>query len=160
MTMGAAHVLEMPQKLALDAQFYAAVNGTLYRYFAVAGAVLQLGTLGAAAALAYWLRGTPSVGGVLAGLALAALSPVRWAVLVQPVNSQVSAALQQGPASLPEVWMRLRPRWEFGHTAAFAAWLGGFISLTAAAVRQIPQGETPGEPVARSASPRCARARG
>jgi len=33
LTMESAHVLELPQKLGYDAQMYAAVNGSLYKYF-------------------------------------------------------------------------------------------------------------------------------
>jgi hypothetical protein len=32
LTMTSAHVLELPQKMTLDLPFYAAVNGTLYRW--------------------------------------------------------------------------------------------------------------------------------
>jgi len=35
LTMESAHVLELPQKIQYDAQMYAAVNTTLYRYFAI-----------------------------------------------------------------------------------------------------------------------------
>ena len=37
LTMTSAHVLEMPQKLAYSPELYAAVNTTLYRYFAIVG---------------------------------------------------------------------------------------------------------------------------
>ena len=37
LTMESAHVLELPQKMQYDAQMYAAVNTTLYRYFAIVG---------------------------------------------------------------------------------------------------------------------------
>ena len=37
LTMTSAHVLELPQKMQYDAHMYAAVNTTLYRYFAIVG---------------------------------------------------------------------------------------------------------------------------
>ena len=35
LTMTSAHVLELPQKMTYTAEMYAAVNTTLYRYFAL-----------------------------------------------------------------------------------------------------------------------------
>lgn len=29
----------------------------------------------------------------------------------------------------PAGWLRVRPRWEYGHVAAFAAWLAGYGTL-------------------------------
>ena len=48
LTMESAHVLEMPQKIQYDAQMYAAVNTTLYHYFAIVGGVYQIGSIVAA----------------------------------------------------------------------------------------------------------------
>ena len=52
LTMESAHVLELPQKMRYDAQMYAAVNTTLYRYFAMVGGVYQVGSIVAAAVIA------------------------------------------------------------------------------------------------------------
>jgi hypothetical protein len=49
LTMTSAHVLELPQKMRLAPAFYAAVNGTLYRWFAIVGGIYT-----AAAILAAW----------------------------------------------------------------------------------------------------------
>ena len=43
LTMTSAHVLEMPQKMSYSAELYAAVNTTLYRYFAIVGGSYQIG---------------------------------------------------------------------------------------------------------------------
>jgi hypothetical protein len=43
LTMTSAHVLEMPQKMAYSAEFYSAVNTSLYRYFAIVGGTYQSG---------------------------------------------------------------------------------------------------------------------
>jgi hypothetical protein len=67
LTMESAHVLELPQKLAYDAQMYAAVNGSLYKYFAWVGGVDQVGAIVAAFVLVLMLRGRrPAFGWTLA----------------------------------------------------------------------------------------------
>ena len=54
LTMESAHVLELPQKMQYDAHMYAAVNTTLYRYFAIVGGVYQLGSIGAGPSWRSW----------------------------------------------------------------------------------------------------------
>lgn len=54
LTMESAHVLELPQKMQYDAQMYTAVNGTLYRYFAIVGGTYQLDSIIAAAIWRGW----------------------------------------------------------------------------------------------------------
>ena len=54
--MESAHVLELPQKMHYAAELYAAVNTTLYRYFAIVGGVYQIGSILAAAVLAFLVR--------------------------------------------------------------------------------------------------------
>jgi hypothetical protein len=39
LTMTSAHVLELPQKMRLSPADYAAINGSLYRWFAIVGGV-------------------------------------------------------------------------------------------------------------------------
>ena len=56
LTMTSAHVLELPQKMGYDAQLYAAVNTTMYRYFALIGGVYTIGSLVAAGVLALLVR--------------------------------------------------------------------------------------------------------
>jgi uncharacterized PurR-regulated membrane protein YhhQ (DUF165 family) len=56
LTMESAHVLELPQKLQYSAEMYAAVNSTLYRYFAIVGSAYQIGAVLAAGLLAFFLR--------------------------------------------------------------------------------------------------------
>ena len=55
LTMESAHVLELPQKMQYDTQMYAAVNTTLYRYFAIVGGVYQVGSIVMAAVLTFLL---------------------------------------------------------------------------------------------------------
>ena len=99
-----------------DAQTYTAVNGTLYRYFAIVGGTYQLGSIIAAAVLAWLVRKRrPPHGWTLA--------------VVAPVNSVVGEALRSAPDSVPALWMQLRYRWEYGHAAGFAVQLIGFAAL-------------------------------
>ena len=60
----------------------------------------------------------------LLGAAALALSLVLWGALVSPVNSAWTRVIETAPASVPEVYAQLRPRWEYGHVAAFAALAG------------------------------------
>src|SRR5262245_52432325 len=68
LTMESAHMLELPQKMQYDAQMYAAVNTTLYRYFAIVGGVYQVGSIVMAAVLTFLVRKRwPSFGWTLTG---------------------------------------------------------------------------------------------
>src|SRR5919198_6053446 len=94
LTMESAHVLELPQKMQYDAPMYAAVNTTLYRYFAIVGGVYQVGSIVAAAVLVFLVRKRwPSVGWTLAGALCLLLAFGLWLAVVAPVNGEVSEAL-------------------------------------------------------------------
>jgi hypothetical protein len=140
LTMESAHVLELPQKMRYDAQMYSAVNTTLYRYFAIIGGVYQVGSIVAAAVLVYLVRQRrPSFGWTLAGALSLLLAFGIWLTVVAPVNSEVSAALQMAPATVPAVWTRLRSRWEYGHAAGFIVQLVGLCALVLSVVVETPQ---------------------
>lgn len=55
-----------------------------------------------------------------------------------PVNRDIAAALSSAPGSVPEMWMRLRPRWEYGHVTGFAIQLAGFCLLLASVLVETP----------------------
>src|SRR5262245_14382483 len=114
LTMESAHVLEMPQKMQYDAQMYAAVNTTLYRYFAVVGGIYQIGSIMAAVMLAFLVRThRPSFGWTAGGALSLVLAFGIWLAIVAPVNSVVAEALRSAPNSVPALWMDLRLRWEY-----------------------------------------------
>ncbi|MGH7357873.1 MAG: anthrone oxygenase family protein [Candidatus Rokuibacteriota bacterium] len=139
LTMTSAHVLELPVKMQYDAGLYAAVNTTLYRHFATVGAVYTIGSIVAAFALAYLCRGRrPAFGWTLAGGACLLLAFGTWLALVAPVNREVADALRSAPESVPAVWMRLRPRWEYGHAVGFVLGLAGFGALLASVLAETP----------------------
>jgi hypothetical protein len=130
LTMESAHVLELPQKMQYDAHMYSAVNTTMYRYFAIVGGVYQIGSIVAAAGLAFMVRTRrPSFGWTLAGALCLLLAFGIWLAVVAPVNSEVAAVLRSAPASVPALWMRLRDRWEYGHAAGFVVQLLGLSAL-------------------------------
>jgi hypothetical protein len=142
LTMESAHVLELPQKLHYDAQMYAAVNDTLYRYFALVGGAYQAGSIAAAAALAFLVRRRRhSFPWTLAGAVLLALAFAVWLAVVQPVNVEIGDVGRSAPDAVPVAWARLRGRWEWGHAAGFVLQLGGFCALLISALVEIRRAE-------------------
>jgi hypothetical protein len=139
LTMTSAHVLELPVKMEYEAGLYAAVNTTLYRYFAIVGAVYTIGSIVGALVLAYLCRGRgPAFGWTLVGAAFLLLAFGTWLWLVAPVNREVADALRSAPESVPATWMRLRPRWEYGHAVGFVMGLTGFGALLASILAETP----------------------
>jgi len=140
LTMESAHVLELPQKMHYAAELYAAVNTTLYRYFAIVGGVYQIGSILAAAVLAFLVRKRRSAfEWTLAGALCLLLTFGVWVAVVAPVNAQVAEALRSAPESVPAVWMALRNRWEYGHAAGFAVQLLGVCALILSVVLETPE---------------------
>ena len=140
LTMESAHVLEMPQKMQYDAQMYAAVNTTLYRYFAVVGGIYQIGSIVAAVMLAFLVRAhRPSFGWTVGGALSLVLAFGIWLAIVAPVNSVVAEALRSAPDSVPTLWMDLRLRWEYGHLAGFVAQLVGLGALVISVLVETPK---------------------
>lgn len=137
LTMTSAHVLEMPQKMAYGAELYAAVNTTLYRYFAIVGGAYQVGGIVSAWILTALLkRRRMRFIWALAGAALLLLSFVSWLVLVEPVNLQIAAAMANERQTVPVLWQALRNRWESGHATGFVLHLLGFCALVMSAIRE------------------------
>jgi hypothetical protein len=140
LTMESAHVLELPQKMQYDAQLYSAVNTTLYRYFAIVGAVYQVGSIVAAAVLTFLVRKRRlSFGWTLAGALCLLLAFGIWLAIVAPVNSEVTEALRAAPESVPLVWMQLRNRWEYGHAAGFVVQVIGLSALVLSVLVETPK---------------------
>ena len=140
LVFGGAHVLELPAKMEYDPELYATVTSTLYRLFGLVGGPLQIAAILAAALLTVLVRHTPTFRPTLAGTLGLVLSLVLWSVLVAPVNAEWGEVLRSAPEAVPAAYARLRPRWEYGHVAAFGAWLVGFGLLLLAVVRETPAG--------------------
>ena len=139
-SFGAAHVLELPPRMQYDPALYTAVTSTLYRWFGIVGAIVQVGALLAGALLTYLVRGRPSSRWTLAGVLCLLSSLVLWAALVQPVNVAWGEALRSGPEIAQAAYIRLRGRWGYGHVAAFAAWFVGFCLLVRSVLVETPRG--------------------
>ena len=145
LTMTSAHVLELPAKMRYDPELYAAVNGTMYRNFAIVGGVYTITSIVAASVLAILVRDRGiTFGWTVAGAACLLLAFVSWLTLVAPVNRVVAAAHRASPTSVPALWMELRPRWEYGHAVGFVIQLVGFaalvVSILAETPRRMPRG--------------------
>jgi hypothetical protein len=127
--MGGAHLLELPARLQYEPPLYMQVTSTLYLYFGLVGGPIQVFALLSAAALVWLVRARPAFRSTLAGVLCLGLSLLLWFLLVQPVNATWADALRAGPADAVQAYAQLRGRWEYGHVAAFVAWLAGFVSL-------------------------------
>ena len=136
LTMTSAHVLELPQKMKYSAEMYAAVNTTLYRYFALVGGPYQIGSIVSAVVLTVLVRRwSVAFRWALAGTLLLIAAFVSWLIMVEPVNREVAAALDASPETVPSLWLRLRNRWEYGHATGFVLHLAGFCALVMSVVR-------------------------
>ncbi len=138
LTMEAAHVLELPQKMRYGPELYSAVNSTMYRYFALVGGPLTVLTLLSGAGLVIALRHQPGFRWTLAGVLAYFLAFGIWLAVVQPVNRIVAAAFTSDPGSLPQLWTTFRARWEYGHTAGFVFELLGLACLLWSVLARTP----------------------
>jgi hypothetical protein len=137
---GAAHLLELPVKLAYPPALYAQVTSTLYALFGPVGGAVQMAALVAAAVLAFRSRRLPQ-GRLLAASAAALLaSLLLWAFLVGAVNAEWGSSADVNQAEFVAAYARLRDRWEYGHVAAFIAWLAGWLGMAAAFTMHPPAG--------------------
>lgn len=130
---GAAHLMEMPVKLSYSPAMYAEVTSTLYAWYGIAGGSVQVAAVIAVVILAVQSRHTSPGRLAAASAATLLISLVLWGSIVSPVNSEwTNAADAAGSAEFVAAYERLRSRWEFGHLAAFIAWLTGWFGLVAA----------------------------
>jgi hypothetical protein len=135
LTMTSAHVLELPQKLTYSAEMYAAVNTTLYRYFAIIGGPYQIGSMVSAIVLTILVHRSVTFRWALVGTLLLIAAFVSWLILVLPVNREVAAAVAASPQVVPSRWLQLRDRWEYGHATGFVLHLAGFCALVISIAR-------------------------
>jgi hypothetical protein len=147
-----AHVLEMPVRRTYDPALYVTVTHTLYRYFGIVGAMIEVGAVVGAVV---WAAGlgrsrTSAVSAhrwAMAGAACLVLAHALFWLLVNPVNQAFAAWT---PTAVPPDWTRLRDQWEFTHAARAGFFLLGFCALLASVFRAPPtprggrRGETTG----------------
>jgi hypothetical protein len=134
-TLGAltAHVLELPNKLALEGPLWLAIQQHLYRGW---GAVI--GPFEVAAMVSTWAlvlregaRPTLFRPTLLAAMLLSA-ALAAFFTLNAPVNAALAAWT---PSTLPPGWPAYRLRWEAGHALSFALVLTAFLALLGAFFR-------------------------
>lgn len=122
-----AHVLELPNKLALDGALWLAIQQQLYRGFGpLLGGPAEIGALATTLGALYARRADarPRRLSALAALAYAAMVAVFFVF-----NAPVNAAVNGWTAStLPGNWPQYRLRWETGHA------LAALLSVVALAV--------------------------
>lgn len=117
-----------------------AIGATLYRYFGIFGAVIEVGAVVLAV---IWTAGlarsrTSPVSGrrwAAAGAACLVLAHLLFWLLVNPVNEAFAVWT---PANVPADWTWLRDQWEFTHAARCG--LLGFGALLASALAARPGG--------------------
>ena len=122
-----AHLLELPNKLSLDAPVWLAVQQELYRGWGpFIGGPAEIGALlsSAAAAFVHRRHGQVFWTILIACIGYAGMIAVFF-VLNRPVNDAVSSWT---PSTLPADWPSYRIRWETGHAVAA---LLAMISLAA-----------------------------
>jgi len=139
LTMESAHLLELPQKMQYGAQMYSAVNGTLYKYFAIVGGTYQIGSILASGSLSFLVRRRTALVWTLVGFVFLLLAFGLWLAVVAPVNSEIADALRSAPESVPTLWLRLRGRWESGHVVGFVLQLIGFCALVFSVLIETPK---------------------
>ncbi|WP_186417226.1 DUF1772 domain-containing protein [Bosea sp. CS1GBMeth4] len=131
-----AHVLEAVPRLsewAPELWREATVFAGQFRYFALIGAPVEIGTIvtaGILAVLSRRLRGVFAF--ALAGCLLYALSLAVWAAWVAPANA-ILATWQPGP--IPPEFDAVRLRWESGHMAVAALKLLGLGAIVISTLR-------------------------
>ncbi|MDD5580106.1 MAG: hypothetical protein PHY16_12610 [Methylobacter sp.] len=129
LTMGFAHLLELPPKMQYDANMYAAVTRTLYRLFGSVGAFIQVISISAAAVLTFLVHSRAAFRLTLLATLSLILSLLLWFLLVAPVNAEWLRIIDSTPELVPKAYLQLRARWEYGHVIAFIAWFSGFCLL-------------------------------
>lgn len=128
-----AHVLESWPRLTIwppELWREATVFNGQFMLFAIVGAPLDLGSIVAAAVLAFLLRrDRPAFWFALLGALLFAASLAVWFGVVAPANG-VLATWTPGP--IPENFEAIRSRWETGHMMVAVIKFAGLASLIVA----------------------------
>lgn len=123
--MAFAHALELGPKLDYEPELYLRLHRTLYWGFGTIGAVIDVGALLAAVALAFVVRGRgPSFRWAVLGAAALLAAHAAWWIWVNPANTAMKQMPLENP---PGEWLALRDQWEYTHLARFFLQLGGFF---------------------------------
>lgn len=128
-----AHVLELPNKLALDGPLWLAVQQNLYRGWGPFIGPFEVTAMVSTLLLLYLVRTSPAIFRLtlVASLLLSA-ALVAFFLLNAPVNA---AFASWTPETLPPDWPDFRLRWEAGHAISFVFVLIAFVALLRALFR-------------------------
>jgi hypothetical protein len=126
-----AHVLEMPNKLALDAPLWLAVQQHLYRGWGpFYGGPVEIVAFATTMTLLVARRRDPAP---MRLTVVAALAYVGMIVTFFALNDPVNAALNGWtPSSVPPDWQNFRLRWEIGHGLAAILSIVAIVTLVRA----------------------------
>ena len=143
-----AHVLELPNKFALDGLLWLAVQQSLYRGWGPFIGPFEIVAVLATWLLAYLARGRRPAFALTLAAALCLTAMVAVFLLF---NAPVNAAFAGWTAeTLPADWPDYRRQWELGHAIAFVLALIAFCTLLRAAFVEACAGQRTGErPIAR-----------
>jgi hypothetical protein len=127
--MPLAHVVELPNKLALYGPLWLAVQQHLYRGWGpFLGGPVEIGALVTSLLLWYVAREELQTRRLMIVASLAYLAMIAaFFVLNQPVNQSVAVWTA---STLPPDWAESRTRWETGHCIAFVFFTNWSIGLT------------------------------
>lgn len=129
-----AHILELPAKMRYDVSMWLAVQHTLYPYFAIIGAPIELGAILSAAVLSFLTRRDRRAYFLtLAATILLVVSLGVFFAVVQPVNALTAIWT---PESVSPDWMRWRAQWEYGHATRFFLHLVAYSLLLLSGLKQ------------------------
>jgi hypothetical protein len=132
-----AHVLELPNKLALDAPLWLAIQQHLYRGWGpFLGGPAEIGSLLTSAWLAVLRRWS---GPLLRPTLLACACYAGMSAAFFALNASVNAAVAAWTAgTFPPDWPAYRARWEAGHATAAALSVIALAALSTAYLRRGP----------------------
>lgn len=133
----AAHVLELPNKLALDGPLWLAVQQRLYRGWGPVLGPFEVAAVVATWALAWMRRRAPTFGRTLGAAVLLTVSFAVFFLVVQPVNAALATWTA---ATLPADWAAHRLQWELGHAARMVLAAAGLALLIQVALRETRRG--------------------
>lgn len=133
MSLSFSHLLQLPPRMSFDGPTWITTQQVFPLYGSV-GAVLEIGSVALAGALAYAVRRRPSFVWTLAGALCLAAALVVWIAFVAPANAHIS---QWSPDHLAEGWERWRTQWEFAHAARAVLHVGGLALLVQSLLTEI-----------------------
>jgi hypothetical protein len=133
LAMPLAHLLELPNKLALDGPLWLAVQQNLYRGWGPfwGGPIEFLALMTSTVLLILSRDGRTRRLMIVASLAYAGMI-ASFFFLNRPVNESV---MRWAPRNLPQNWASYRTQWELGHSVAFLLSMLGLYTTLRAHIR-------------------------